>query len=117
MKIIIIITACLFGTYATGQTKIALQDLSKHAGEKVTVCAKVYGIKYLDRSGTTFINVGAAYPSSPLTIVIFKKDRSNFAKVPEQLYSNKNICVTGTLTQYKGKAEIIVSKPDAITVQ
>ena len=99
------------------QTKINIEDVAKHVGENVTVCWKVYGTKYLDGSGVTFINLGAAYPSSPLTLVIFSKDRSNFSRIPEQLYSDKQICVTGKIKEYKGKDEIIISKPDEIIIK
>jgi len=35
---------------------------------------------------------------------------------PAKLYNNKSICVTGTIKEYKGKAEIIVSKQEQIKV-
>ena len=65
----------------------------------------------------TFINLGRAYPNSPLTLVIFAKDLINFSDTAEKLYGNKSICVTGAIKEYKGKAEIIVSKPDQIKVE
>ena len=65
----------------------------------------------------TFINLGTEYPNSPLTIVIFAKDFGNFKSSIESMYNNKNICVTGILKDYKGKTEIIITKPDAITIQ
>lgn len=99
------------------QKKINIEDVARHVGENVTVCSKVFGTKYLDRSGVTFINLGAAYPASPLTLVIFSRDRSNFSKVPEELYSDKQICVTGKIKEYKGKDEIIISKPDEIVIK
>lgn len=62
----------------------------------------------------TFINVGDKFPNSPLTVVIFKKDREKFKGSIEELFQDKNICVEGTLAEYKGKAEIIVSGPEQI---
>ena len=35
----------------------------------------------------------------------------------ETLYSDKNICVSGTIKEYNGKPEIIISKPEDITIQ
>lgn len=78
------------------------------------VCSKVYGIKSLEK--VTFVNLGAAYPNSQLTIVIFAKDYENFKESIETIYINKQICVKGKLKEYKGKAEIIISKPDEIQV-
>ncbi len=118
MKIVITALATvLFSLPVFSQTKVDIQDVSKHIGEQVTVCSKVFGTKYLDRSGVTFINLGAAYPASPLTVVIFKKDRVNFSAAPEDLYAEKKICVTGKIKVYNGKEEIIVSKPNEIVIE
>lgn len=106
---------CLLTSALCAQIKIPVDSVPKHIGEKVTVCTTVYGVKSLDK--LTFINVGAAYPKSPLTLVIFAKDLPNFKTSPETLYSNKQICVTGKLEDYKGKAEIVITSPEEIIVQ
>nr|WP_276504847.1 hypothetical protein [Terrimonas sp. H1YJ31] len=43
-----------------GQEIIKLDDVSKHVGDSVKVCGKVYGIRYLEqaKNSPTFINVG-----------------------------------------------------------
>lgn len=93
---------------------IDAKDAVQYIGKKVTACSRVYGIKSLDN--VTFINAGEKYPNSPLTIVIFAKDRKNFLPSIEELYNDKNICVKGEVVEYKGKAEIIVTKPEDIIV-
>lgn len=98
-------------TYKNGIFITALKD---HIGKKVTVCERVYGIKSTDK--VTFVNIGDAYPKSPLTVVIFAKDRGAFPGSIEELFRDRNICVEGELVEYKGKAEIIVAKPEQITV-
>jgi DNA/RNA endonuclease YhcR with UshA esterase domain len=113
-KILALVTSSLITATVFAQTKIPVDSASKHIGEKVVVCSEVYGVKSLDK--VTFINLGASYPNSPLTIVIFAKDRPNFKESPEKLYGNQPICVTGELKEYKGKAEIIVERPDEIVV-
>ena len=97
------------------QTKIPVDSAAKHIGERVTICSRVYGIKAMEK--VTFINLGSAYPKSPLTLVIFAKELGNFSDTPAKLYGNKSICVTGTIKEYKGKAEIIVSRQDEIKVE
>ncbi|MBI1780283.1 MAG: S1/P1 nuclease, partial [Sphingobacteriales bacterium] len=76
------------------------KDAVQYIGKKVTACSRVYGIKSLDN--VTFINAGDKYPNSPLTIVIFAKDRKNFLPSIEELYNDKNICVKGEVVEYKG---------------
>ncbi len=114
-KIITIALACFISASAFCQSTIAVDSASKHVGDSVTVCSKVYGVKSLE--SITFINLGAAYPNSPLTIVIRAEDRSNFPHPAETMYTDKNICVTGTIVEYKGRYEIDVTKPTQIAVQ
>jgi len=80
-------------------------------------CDVVRGGKYFDNSGMTLLNLGAAYPNSTMTVVIYKKDRSNWSDDPIKLYDGKKICVTGKQITYQGRPEIVVGKPADITVQ
>jgi hypothetical protein len=98
---------------------ITAEDAIHHIGETVTVCGKVYGGKYFEQSSgqPTFINVGAPYPNSPFTVVIFGTNRSAFSYTPEEFLNNKEICVTGMVKEFKGKAEIIASKESQIQVK
>ena len=115
-SVFIFIAACLFSSYAFTQTKINVEDVSKHVGDSVTVCTKVFGTKFFEKSQMTLLNLGAAYPGSPLTVVIFGKDLPNFKVAPEKIYADKEICVTGVIKEFKGKIEIIVSVPSAIVL-
>lgn len=93
---------CIFSLWclvSVAQTKISVDSVNSHKGELVIVCGKVFGSKYLEKSQLTFIDLGALYPDAPLTIVIFGKDRTNFPESPETLYADKQICVTGKITE------------------
>lgn len=117
MKQLFIFIFSLLPVLSFSQTKISIDSISNHKDELVTVCAKVYGIKFLDKSQITFIDLGAAYPDASLTVVILGKDRANFKEKPEALYSDKRICVTGVIKEYKGKPEIEVETPKNITIE
>lgn len=109
----------LFSFAAFSQTVIPIDSISSYMGKKVTICSKVFGTRYFETSGKqpTFLNVGSAYPGSPLTVVVFGESRKNFPTPPETMYDQKEICVTGELIDYKGKAEIIVTSPEQIVVK
>lgn len=91
---------------------IDAKDAMNYVGKKVTACGRVYGIKTTDK--VTFINVGTPYPKSPLTVVIFAKDRKNFSGNIEELFANKNICIKGEIVLYEGKTEIIITTAEDI---
>lgn len=114
-KLFFIATFIFSTSLSFGQTKIPVDSATKHIGETVTICSTVYGVKAMEK--VTFINMGSAYPNSPLTVVIFARDLGKFSDTPEKLYGNKSICVTGIIKEYKGKAEIIVNKQENIKVE
>ena len=96
---------------------IDVNKASDYEGKLVFTCAKVYSTKVLDSNGMTFLNLGAEYPNSPLTIVIYSDSLGNFDNKPADYYKGKNICVSGKIKMYKGKAEIIVNSPHEIQVK
>jgi len=90
-------------------TPIAVQDAAQHYNEYVKCCAKVYGVKELEN--LTLVNLGAAYPDQPLTVVL-----RDAAKSLGPSLDGKTICVTGTVVKYKEKPEIVVTDQKMIVV-
>jgi len=90
-------------------------EASAHIGQTATVCDFVAGATHL-RSGRrpTFLNLGRPFPDQDLTVVIRASDRARFAVPPEDEYRNAWICVTGEITTYRGRPQIVVRGPDAI---
>ena len=113
MKRILLLTTialfCAFG--ASAQKMIPVKDVAQHMNENVTVCGKVFGTKLLDGANITFLDMGGAHPNQLLTVVIKSEDRSKFTGKPEEDYKDKNVCVTGTIIDFKGKPEIVLSDP------
>ena len=119
MKKLLFTSAVFFAVTTTfAQKEIKAEDASKHEGDTVKVCTKIYGTRYLEQSNRapTFLNAGASYPNSPLTFVIFGESRPAFKNKPEEFYNNKQVCVTGKIELYKGKPEIIVTSETQITI-
>ncbi len=101
------------------QQEVSLDSVQYHVGDIVKVCAKIYGTKYLKstKSAPTFLNAGANYPNALLTILIWGDKRDGFTNAPEIYYNGKDLCVTGKITLYKGKPEIIVNHEDQIELK
>ena len=113
MKRILLLTsiALFFALGASAQKMIQAKDVAQHMNENVTVCGKIFGTKLLDGPNITFLDMGAAHPNQLLTVVIKSEDRSKFTGKPEDEYKDKNVCVTGTIINFKGKPEIVLSDP------
>lgn len=99
-------------TYA--QTAIDAKDAAKHIGESVTIKDKVYGGKFLAGPNLTLLDMGGAHPNELLTLLIKGDDRKKFPTPPEDMFKGKAVIVTGTVIDYKGKPEIIISEPTQI---
>ena len=116
MILLISAFALLFTFKASAQKVIATKDAASHINETVTVCDKVFSTKLISASNMTFLDLGGFHPNQLITIVIKGEDRSKFKNAPDEYYKGKNVCITGTVIDYKGKPEIIVSDSTQIKI-
>lgn len=101
------------------QKSISIDSLSHFTADTVKVCAKVEGSIMFKppKKRTTYLNLGAPYPNQKLTVVIFEKDLPRFPFLPADYYKGLNVCVTGVLTKFQNKIQMIVNKPENIVVE
>jgi DNA/RNA endonuclease YhcR with UshA esterase domain len=113
-----LIAGFLIASVHAQQQTITAEEAENYIGQVKTVCGKVASAKYAERSNgqPTFLNLNDPYPFQPLTIVIWGSDRDKFENPPETFYSDKNLCVTGTISSHKGTPQIIVNEPSQITI-
>lgn len=111
------ILVCSSITYA--QQEINIGDAAKHEGDSVTICTKIFGARYFEngKGAPTLLNAGGKYPDAPLTVVILGENRPAFANKPEEFYVDKNICITGRITIFKGKPKIVLTNESNIIVK
>jgi hypothetical protein len=95
--------------------KITPREAKNHAGELATVCGKVASTHYASstKGQPTFINLDEPYPREIFTALIWGSDRAKFGN-PELKYRDKQVCITGKISSYRGVPEIIVSEPTQI---
>lgn len=116
MKKFALLSLMFFTSYfAKSQTLVLAKDAGQYIGKSVTICDSVYTTKGLDK--LTLINLGGAYPKELITIVINKADEAKFTSEPASMFLGNHICVTGTVTEFKGKTQIIVTEPKQIIVK
>jgi DNA/RNA endonuclease YhcR with UshA esterase domain len=101
---------------AFSQTTISAKDAASHKDEKVTLTDVVAGGKYFSNSGITLLDIGAPHPNESLTLLIKGDDRKKFATAPETTFKGKKVTITGTVIDFKGKPEIVITEPDQIKI-
>lgn len=118
-KIFVLAVLSFFASAGYSQITIKAEDIGKHVGDSVKICAKVYGVKYLEnaKNSPTFVNVGGAFPNQLFTIVIWNDVRKQFEKAPEELLNNKEICVTGKVEMFKDRPQIVLKGKEQIVVE
>ena len=94
---------------------ISTDRADKYIGQVKSVYGVVVSTNYNnDSSSPMFLNLDEAYPDHIFTIFIVSSARDSFNWLPEVYYLDKKIIVTGLITEYNGKPEIIVNSPSQI---
>ncbi len=81
-------------------------DAKNHIGEQATVCGLVVSKRVATQSqGTpTFVDLDKPYPSQSMTVLVWERDKGNIGSLP----GSGQLCVTGLIDQYRGRAEIVL---------
>ena len=99
---------------ATYKNGIDVSEAANNIGKNVTVCSRIVSIRAT--STITQISLEEKFPNCPLTIIVFAKSYPNFKTSLETLLKGKNICIKGVITEYKGKAQIVVEESQQIII-
>ena len=92
---------------------ISLRDAVLHTGENTCVEGRVLRV-FTSRSGSTFLDFCQDYRNCPFASVIFATDRSRFGNLGS--LEGRTVEISGEITTYNGRAEIIVRHPNQIRV-
>ena len=115
-KTFALLATLFFVTYISfGQKNISAEDASKHYGERVTICDKIYGIEFSESSKSfTAIKVGDIARKSKMFVFLTPEMLKKITDNGKMSIINKSICVTGKVHSLKGLPEIIVNKDEEI---
>jgi DNA/RNA endonuclease YhcR with UshA esterase domain len=104
---------CVASLIAQG-SNYAPAEAAEHVGETATITGAVDGV-HQSGKGNIFLNMGGKYPNQAFTAFIPSANAAQFSK-PQQ-YEGRTVSVSGKISLYKGKPEIIVNSPSQISVK
>ena len=114
----LLLASAIVGSYAflASAADLRPEDAVRHIGETATVCGVVASAKFEAnaRSKPTLLDLGKAYPHAVFTAVIYVDNRCKFG-TPETSRRGRRICVTGQISDYRGKPEIVLTDPSQLT--
>jgi len=83
-------------------------------GKPVNICGKVVSTK-LSKNGHTFLNLDQAFPNQIFSATIWKDNSVNFSYQPHVFFKNKNICISGKITENKGVPTVDIKNEKSIS--
>ena len=114
-KSLLTLFAVICAASVTAQTpNYTAADAAKHVGEIATVTDKVDGV-HQSGKGNIFLNMGGKYPNQAFTAFVPSSNAAQFSNPPQ--YEGKTVAVSGKITLYRGKPEIIVTNVSQIIVK
>jgi DNA/RNA endonuclease YhcR with UshA esterase domain len=90
------------------------QEAANHVGESATITGGVDGV-HQSGKGNIFLNMGGKYPNQAFTAFIPSSSSAQFSN-PQQ-YEGRTVSVSGKISLYHGKPEIVVNDPSQIAVR
>ena len=88
-------------------------EAGDYNGKTVTVSGFVADIYQSEK--VAYLNFVEKYPNNPFTAVIFARQFSDFPEIEK--YRNKKVEVTGRVSMYKGKPQIILNSPKQLKLK
>ena len=114
MRLALMLWFALLTTSALAET-ITPSDAQSHIGEHITVEGIVTEVHHATSGRATFIDMGGRYPNNVFTAVIFADDAPKFSGI--DLLQGKTVDITGTITLYKKRPEIILNDAEQIKIK
>jgi DNA/RNA endonuclease YhcR with UshA esterase domain len=101
--------------FSAGAVSIDPTAAMASVGRTATVCGVVASADYMvgTRANPTFLTVVSPDrpdPKGTLTAVIYGHDRAKFG-TPEMMLQGQRVCVTGHISFFHGRPEMILSTP------
>jgi endonuclease/exonuclease/phosphatase family metal-dependent hydrolase len=94
-----------------GLPVIDWKDTANYMGQEVIVQGRIVQTRNIGRH--CFLNFDA---DRSFTAIIHQEGLANFPEPPEQTYDQKIVRVRGLISDYKGKTQLEVVKPEQITI-
>ncbi len=89
---------------------VSSYDVSRYVGEIARVYGQVYESWYSPETDELYLYFGGPYPYHDFSIVLDGRDARKFSRHPQRYFNNRYIAVTGLVSLWEDKPEIVVRK-------
>lgn len=78
-------------------------DAEKYINKKATVCGTVVATRVLKDNKGVVVNLDQKFPNTLFSFTIWQNNIPNFSYEPAKFLFDKKICITTTITSYRGR--------------
>jgi hypothetical protein len=102
--------------YETGYRlpSIPAYDAIDYVGEVVRIYGRVFEVHYEYDTDDYFLYFGDYYPYQDFTIIISGEEARRFSRRPERVFQRADIAVTGYVTEFENRPEVVVRRASQI---
>ncbi len=97
-------------SYGYRINSISAYDADYYIGDVKNVYGEITEVYYARESDEYFLYVGPHYPYQDFTVVVPGHIARNYSRRPEYYFNHEYINVTGLITAFEGKPEIVVKR-------
>lgn len=95
---------------------ISAYDAIAYVGEIARVYGEVSEVYYSRETRQYYLYVGGPHPYNDFTVILDSRDARRFSFDPIRFFTNRHISVTGLISTFDGKPEILVKKRKQVNV-
>ncbi|MCB8999038.1 MAG: hypothetical protein H6540_03075 [Bacteroidales bacterium] len=93
---------------------ISAYDADRFIGDVARIYGRVDEVWYERQSDNYYLYFGAPYPYQDFTVILSGNDARRFSYRPERYFTNRNLVVTGLVSMWDGKPEMLIKRKSQV---
>jgi hypothetical protein len=93
---------------------VSAYDVRAYVGELVRVYGIVDEVWYSGQTDEYYLYFGGPYPYNDFTVIMTGRDARKFSRKPTRFFAGRHIAVTGLVSLWEGKPELVVKRKSQV---
>jgi hypothetical protein len=95
---------------------VSAYDASRYIGEISRIYGKVSDVFYSTETDEYTLYFGEPYPNQDFSVILSGKQARRYNRHPERYFTNRNIAVTGLISLWEDRPEMIIKKRSQVEI-
>ncbi len=89
---------------------VSAYDADRYIGEFARIYGKVFETWFDHEADEVYLYFGDPYPYQDFTVILTGRDARRFSRRPERFFTGRYIAVTGVVSVFEGKPEMVIKR-------